>query len=71
MAHVILLGDSIFDNRRYTEGEPDVISQVCRLLPSRSRASLLAVDGSTTEDVPAQAEMVLPDATHIVLSGGE
>ena len=31
--HIVLLGDSIFDNGRYTSGGPDVIAQVCQLLP--------------------------------------
>jgi len=70
MAHIVLLGDSIFDNSRYTEGGPDVISQVRQLLPADWRASLLAVDGSTTEDVPSQLPRVPPDASHLVLSVG-
>jgi hypothetical protein len=45
MAHIVLLGDSIFDNGRYTMGGPDVISQVRQLLPVGWQASLLAVDG--------------------------
>jgi len=70
MTHIVLLGDSIFDNSRYTEGGPDVIAQVRQLLPGDWRASLLAVDGSTTEDVPSQLEGVPPDASHMVLSVG-
>jgi len=70
MPHVVLLGDSIFDNARYTSGGPDVISQVRRLLPSGWTASLLAVDGSITDDVAAQVERLPADATHLVLSVG-
>jgi len=70
MTHVVLLGDSIFDNSLYTEGGPDVISQVHQLLPPGWRASLLAVDGSTTEDVHSQLQRVPPDASHLVLSVG-
>lgn len=70
MAHIVLLGDSIFDNSRYTEGGPDVVSQVRQLLPANWRACLLAVDGSTTENLPAQLHRVPPDATHLVLSVG-
>jgi hypothetical protein len=33
MTHIVLLGDSIFDNSPYTAGGPDVISQVRQLLP--------------------------------------
>jgi hypothetical protein len=63
MAHITLLGDSIFDNGRYTEGGPDVIAQVRQLLPKGSQSSLLAVDGSVADDVPAQhsaCRMTLP-----------
>ncbi len=68
--HIVLLGDSIFDNASYTKGRPAVISQVRQLLPMGWRASLLAVDGATTEDVPSQLRRVPPDASHMVLSVG-
>jgi hypothetical protein len=70
MSHIVLLGDSIFDNRSYTNGGPDVISQVQELLPTDSRATLLAVDGSTTNEIPAQMKLIPSDATHLVLSAG-
>ncbi len=70
MAHIVLLGDSIFDNGAYTEGGPDVISQVRQLLPDGWHASLFAVDGATTVDVPYQVRRVPPDSTHLVLSAG-
>jgi GDSL-like Lipase/Acylhydrolase family len=70
MAHIVLVGDSIFDNARYTEGGPDVIAQVRQLLPRGWQASLLAVDGSTTENIPAQVERLPSDASHLVLSVG-
>ena len=68
--HLVLLGDSIFDNQRYTEGGPDVLAQVKQLLPAGWRASLLAVDGSTTQDVLAQVKRLPSDASHLVLSVG-
>ena len=70
MAHIVLLGDSIFDNGCYTMGGPDVISQVRKLLPAGWQASLLAVDGATTEDVPSQLRRMPSDASHLVLSVG-
>jgi GDSL-like Lipase/Acylhydrolase family len=70
MTHIVLLGDSIFDNARYTRSEPDVISQVRRFLPSEWKASLLALDGATTEDVPLQLQRMPLDASHLVLSVG-
>ena len=70
MAHIVLLGDSIFDKGRYTGDGPDVISQVRRLLPAGWQASLLAVDGATTENVPSQLPCIPSDASHLVLSVG-
>jgi hypothetical protein len=68
--HVVLLGDSIFDNRRYTGGAPDVISHLGGSLPAGWRASLLAVDGSVADDLRTQIEQVPADATDLVLSVG-
>ena len=68
--HVALVGDSIFDNAAYTRGEPDVIGHLRGLLPSTWQATLLAVDGSTVEDVPRQLARVPESATHIVMSVG-
>jgi hypothetical protein len=70
MGHVVLVGDSIFDNARYTEGGPDVVTQVRQFLPVGWQASLLAVDGSTTENIPDQVKRMPSDATHLVLSVG-
>ena|SRR5436305_454198 len=70
MPHLILLGDSIFDNLRYTDGGPDVISQVQQILPPGWRASMLAVDGSTTKEVPSQLKALPDDASQLVLSVG-
>jgi hypothetical protein len=70
MSHIVLLGDSIFDNLSYTQGGPDVISQVRELLPVGWHASLLALDGATTEFVPSQVQRVPRDASHLVLSVG-
>ena len=49
MPHVVLVGDSILDNAAYTQGGPDVVSQVRGLLPPGWEATLLAVDGATTD----------------------
>ena len=70
MSHVVLIGDSIFDNGVYTRGGPDVVSQVRALLPPAWHATLRAVDGSTTEDVVGQLGRLPEDATHLVLSVG-
>ena len=68
--HVALLGDSIFDNRSYTRGEPDVVTHLRSLLPPDWRASLFAVDGSVTGDLAAQLLRVSSDVTHVVISIG-
>ena len=68
--HVVLLGDSIFDNRRYVGDGPDVIEELARDLPAGWMASLSAIDGSTTLDIEGQIKRLPPDATHLVISVG-
>ena len=68
--HVVLLGDSIFDNRAYTRGGPDVVTQLRELLPAPWRATLCAVDGATTGAIGRQLRGVPPDASHLVISIG-
>jgi hypothetical protein len=70
MGHVVLLGDSIFDNARYVPDRPPVIDQLRQALPRGWLASLLAVDGHITEDVANQLKNLPPDATHLVVSAG-
>ena len=70
MPHVVLLGDSVFDNAAYVPGGPDVIRQVQKRLPGGWHATLRAVDGATTAGVPGQVQRLPPDATHLVVSVG-
>lgn len=71
MNHVVLLGDSVFDNAAYVAvGAPDVVRQVRQRLPRDSRATLAAADGSTTSDVRDQLRQLPEDATHLVVSAG-
>ena len=70
MPHVVLLGDSIFDNGAYTQGGPDVITQLREVVPAGWRTTLGAVDGATTEDFSPQVSALPIDATHIVVSLG-
>ena len=70
MPHIVLLGDSIFDNGAYVEGGPDVVTQLRALLPESWRATLSAVDGATVEDVPRQLGCLPDDASHLVVSAG-
>ncbi len=68
--HVVLLGDSIFDNSAYTAGAPDVITHLRAVLPPSWGASLLAVDGATTASLGAQLRRVPINASHLVIAIG-
>jgi hypothetical protein len=68
--HIALLGDSIFDNRAYTGGEPDDVSHLRGILQPPWTASLLAMDGSTTADLAPQLPKVAADVSHIAISTG-
>ena len=70
MPHVVLLGDSIFDNAAYVRGGPDVVTQLASLLPAGWRATLAAVDGDVIADVVRQLASMPADATHLVVSVG-
>ena len=66
--HIVLLGDSIFDNAAYTSGKPDVVTHLKAVLPGGSSAELLAVDGATVAGIAAQLRRLPPQATHLVMS---
>jgi hypothetical protein len=68
--HIVLLGDSIFDNGAYTRGAPDVVTHLRQLLRPGWQASLLAVDGATTARLAPQLDRVPADASHLVVSIG-
>lgn len=68
--HVVLLGDSIFDNAAYTRGGPDVVTQLRDVLPRGWRATLTAVDGAVTAGVERQLRGLSDDASFLVVSTG-
>ena len=71
MPHIILLGDSIFDNAAYVgENNPDVITQLKNNLPKTWKATLKAVDGHKVQDIYSQLKILPKDSTHLVLSVG-
>ncbi len=70
MNHVVLLGDSIFDNAAYVHGGPDVITHLKSILLQNWRATLLAADGSISTDVIGQITKIPESATHLVVSAG-
>ena len=68
--HVVLLGDSIFDNASYVPGGPAVIDHLRTCLGEQGRATLLARDGDICAGVPDQLASLPADATHLFLSVG-
>jgi hypothetical protein len=68
--HVVLLGDSIFDNGAYVGQGPDVAAQLRAVLPASWSATLAAVDGAIVDDVHRQITRLPRDATHLVVSAG-
>src|SRR5579859_5387716 len=70
MKHLVLLGDSVFDNAYYVSAGFDVHNQLQRRLASAWQISLLAKDGSTMSDIANQLNKLPKDATHLILSVG-
>ena len=70
MAHIVLLGDSIFDNKAYVGGEPDVIEHLRAMIAPGWAATLKAVDGSLVENVGSQLASSPETVTHFVISTG-
>lgn len=70
MRHVVLLGDSVFDNGAYVGRGPAVVEQLRAALPPGWRATLLAFDGAVTGDVPRQLRGLPSDASHLAVSVG-
>lgn len=68
--HLILLGDSIFDNATYVPDGLPVIEHLRQTIPTGWQATLLAIDGDITSGVAGQAEAIPPGATHLVISVG-
>ena len=68
--HVVLLGDSVFDNAAYVAGAPDVVRQVQARLPGGSGATLAAVDGAVVRSVERQVGTIPREATHLFVSVG-
>jgi hypothetical protein len=68
--HIVLLGDSIFDNAAYTGGEPDVATHLKRLLGAAGSTTLLALDGGVADELREQCMRVPTDCSHLVVSVG-
>ena len=71
MKHIILAGDSIFDNQPYINaGEQNVTKQVESLLSEGSRVTRLALDGDITTGIKDQLRNMPDDAKHLFISVG-
>ncbi|MBX3288308.1 MAG: SGNH/GDSL hydrolase family protein [Acidobacteria bacterium] len=70
MKHIILLGDSIFDNKVYVGSGKSTIENLREQMPEGWKAALLAVDGNVTNHVPGQLRNLPDDATHLFVSVG-
>jgi lysophospholipase L1-like esterase len=70
MGHIVLLGDSIFDNGSYVGRGGTTLDELTTRLPADWKATLLAVDGSVTMQVSDQLRRLPKSATHLVISSG-
>jgi len=70
MNHLVLVGDSIFDNASYVDQNEAVIDQLLNKLNQHHNATLLAVDGDVTSDVNIQLKKLPKDTTHLFISCG-
>jgi len=68
--HLVLVGDSIFDNSAYVLPGHSVTEQLRSRVGAAAQVTLLAVDGHLSRDVPAQIAHMPQDATHVALSVG-
>lgn len=68
--HIVLLGDSIFDNAAYTRGEPDVAAHLRAMVGPEWRVTNSAIDGSTTAGIARQVAALPGDATHLAVAVG-
>jgi hypothetical protein len=69
--HVVLLGDSVFDNAGYLrDSGPDLLAQLRLRLSTGWQATRLARGGAVASDVSGQLGLLPRDATHLVISAG-
>jgi lysophospholipase L1-like esterase len=67
--HIVLVGDSIFDNALYVETGAAVEQLLQDSLPN-AKVSLLAVDGDVTTDVASRLNRFPSEASHVFVSCG-
>ena len=70
MNHIVLLGDSIFDNGSYVRGENDVAKHLKDKVLPRDKVTLLAKDGAVITSVHDQIINIPDDMNALFLSVG-
>ena len=70
MNHLVLIGDSIFDNASYVSGGLDVIAHLKNEIPRGWKGTLSAVDGGMVSGIQVQISNLPADATHLIISAG-
>jgi hypothetical protein len=68
--HLVLLGDSILDNKSYVGGGLDVVSHLREQMPDGWKATLRALDGSIVRNVQRQTLDLPARASHLFVSVG-
>ena len=70
MTHIVLAGDSIFDNMAYVNQGQAVIELLTKKSNGDFKATLVAEDGAVTSDLARQFDQMPPDMTHLYISIG-
>tara|TARA_A100001037_G_scaffold117140_1_gene106598 strand:- start:695 stop:1390 length:696 start_codon:yes stop_codon:yes gene_type:complete len=70
MKHIVIAGDSIFDNGAYVPGEQDVHQQLKDIAGTTTEVTSMAVDGSVTDDTIMQLTKLPSTTTHLFISTG-
>src|SRR4028119_2008353 len=70
MTHIVLLGDSVFDNAPYVGPGQEVVEKLRDRLAPGWLATLLARDGAVLAGGTEQTRRVPTDATHLFVSAG-
>ena len=68
--HIVLAGDSIFDNQSYVPGQPDVAKQLKNYFGGNVDVTLLAIDGDITVGVEDQLKRLPAETSHLFISVG-
>ena len=68
--HLVLFGDSVFDNQNYVPDKRAVIDHLRSDIRASDAVTLLAVDGDLSRHLPGQLSRLPPEATHLAISVG-